>query len=99
MLLQCIARKLNFQFPHYEIVPMGIRSKIIDKQTRREHPLYYVTNIFSQGKFNTGMTIFLKCVGQVQQLVESNSNAQLPYQIKSGGKIHDPQDGRTHSIV
>ncbi|VDP77402.1 unnamed protein product [Echinostoma caproni] len=99
MLLQCIIRRLNFQFPHYEIIPMGIRSKIVEIQSRREHPLYYVTNIFSQGKFNAGMAIFLKCVGQVQQVVESNSNAQLPYQVKSGGKIHDPQDGRTYSIT
>ncbi|TPP61876.1 SURP and G-patch domain-containing protein 1 [Fasciola gigantica] len=53
MLLQCIARKLNFQFPHYEIVPMGIRSKIVETQTRREHPLYYVTKYFQSRKDET----------------------------------------------
>ncbi|KAF7257791.1 hypothetical protein EG68_04758 [Paragonimus skrjabini miyazakii] len=101
MLLQCIVRKINYTFQDYRVVPLGSQSKVIDLSNHKEYPLYYATSgmqLFGVSKFDNAMCIFLKCLNQVQLVVEELTQTKLPYWIKDGGKIHDPREGRTYSI-
>ncbi|KAF6778971.1 hypothetical protein AHF37_01664 [Paragonimus kellicotti] len=93
---------LNTAFPIcYRVVPLGSQSKVIDLSNHKEYPLYYATSgmqLFGVSKFDNAMCIFLKCLNQVQLVVEELTQTKLPYWIKDGGKIHDPREGRTYSI-
>ncbi|KAA3679565.1 splicing factor 4 [Paragonimus westermani] len=101
MLLQCIIRRINYTSQDYHVVPLGSQSKVIDLSNHKEYPLYYATSgmqLFGVSKFDSAMCIFLKCLNQVQLVVEELTQTKLPYWIKDGGKIHDPREGRTYSI-
>ncbi|KAF8566574.1 hypothetical protein P879_06927 [Paragonimus westermani] len=93
---------LNTAFPIcYHVVPLGSQSKVIDLSNHKEYPLYYATSgmqLFGVSKFDSAMCMFLKCLNQVQLVVEELTQTKLPYWIKDGGKIHDPREGRTYSI-
>ncbi|TGZ62104.1 hypothetical protein CRM22_007622 [Opisthorchis felineus] len=101
MLLQCIARKLNYTFQGYRVVPLGSQSKVVDSTNDKEYPLYYATTgrqLFGFSKFDNAMCIFLKCLHQVEKVVETMTQSRMPYLIQDGGKIHDPEERRTYSI-
>lgn len=101
MLLQCIAKKLNHNFRDYRIVPLGSQSKVVDLSTLKEYPLYYTPTgmqLFGVSKFDTAMCLFLKCLSQVQTIIEDLTQTKLHYCIKDGGKIHNPEESKAYSI-
>lgn len=100
LLMSAIARKLNFTFDRYKIVPFGNHSYIEVLADHRELPLYGTGGFrfFWDTKFDQAMVAFLDCLHQFQQRVEKNHTGFcLPYKLHPG-KVEDAQAGVVLSV-
>ncbi|KAL4073906.1 APG6-domain-containing protein [Scleroderma citrinum] len=88
LLLYTIARKLDFTFENYRLVPMGSFSRIErtvgDKAT---YELYgsgdlHFGRLLHNRRFDFAMVAFLECLKQLMDLVKSHDpNVEFPHQI------------------
>lgn len=101
LLLHCLAKKINFVFLRYKLVPYGNHSFIeaLDNKSR-ELPLYgsggfrFIWN----NKFDQAMVAFLDCLQQFKEQVEKEDSAFcLPYKMDKG-RIEDIKNGFSFSI-
>ncbi|KAI8322995.1 autophagy protein 6 [Martensiomyces pterosporus] len=105
LLLQTVARKLNYEFLGYKLIPMGSFSRIEKvAEASATYELFgsgdmYLGRLFQNRRFDSAMVAYLACLDQLAQLVMSlNSQIRLPYRIeqdKVGGasiKIQFGQD-------
>ncbi|CAL8080854.1 unnamed protein product [Orchesella dallaii] len=104
LLLNALARKINFKFSNYQIVPFGNHSYIKVLADNSELPLY-ASGGFSRflwdTKFDQGMTAFLDCLNQLQAAMlekPGQSGFALPYRMAEKGRIEDTASGKTYSI-
>lgn len=95
LLLYTIARKLDFTFEHYRLVPMGSFSRI-EKTTgdKATYELYgsgdlHLGRLFHNRRFDLAMVAFLDCLKQLMDYIKSQDNGvDFPHQI-SKDKIGD----------
>ncbi|KAK2464299.1 hypothetical protein APHAL10511_003756 [Amanita phalloides] len=95
LLLYTIARKLDFTFEHYRLIPMGSFSRIErtigDKAT---YELYgsgdlHLGRLFHNRRFDLAMVAFLDCLKQIMDYIKSqDGGVDFPHQI-SKDKIGD----------
>ncbi|XP_076383777.1 beclin-1-like protein [Megalopta genalis] len=100
LLLSALARKMNFTFKRFRLVPFGNHSYIETLDQQRALPLYgsggfkFVWDM----QFDTAMVAFLDCLQQFKEQVEkSDSGFCLPYRMKRG-KIEDSATKISYSI-
>jgi len=88
LLLYEMARRQNFEFTRYRLIPRGSFSAIEDKDESRCMELFGSREIkwdtmFWFGRFNDAMKAFLNCVLQFGFFVKTlDSNFKLPYPIR-----------------
>ncbi|KAJ1959849.1 autophagy protein, partial [Dipsacomyces acuminosporus] len=89
LLLQTVARKLNYEFLGYKLIPMGSFSRI--EKTMDGSATYelfgsgdlYLGRLFQNRRFDSAMVAYLACLDQLAQLVMSlNRQIRLPYRIE-----------------
>ena len=82
LLLHSIARKIDFTFQRYKIVPYGNHSFIEVISDKKKLPLYFLGGIryLWNTRFDSAMVAFLDCLQQFQEYVERHG-FRLPYQI------------------
>lgn len=100
LLLSSLARKINFKFERFEIVPFGNHSYIESLEDHKELPLYGSGGFrfLWDTKFDAAMVAFLDCLQQFkEQVKKGDSEFCMPYKIDRG-KIEDPATGNTYSI-
>ncbi|KAF8629407.1 hypothetical protein AX15_003461 [Amanita polypyramis BW_CC] len=95
LLLYTIARKLDFTFEQYRLIPMGSFSRI-EKITgdKATYELYgsgdlHLGRLFHNRRFDLAMVAFLDCLKQLMDYIKSQDNGvDFPHQI-SKDKIGD----------
>ncbi|KAF8348382.1 beclin 1 protein [Amanita rubescens] len=95
LLLYTIARKLEFTFEQYRLIPMGSFSRI-EKTTgdKATYELYgsgdlHLGRLFHNRRFDLAMVAFLDCLKQLMDYIKSqDSGVDFPHQI-SRDKIGD----------
>ncbi|XP_043272723.1 beclin-1-like protein isoform X2 [Venturia canescens] len=100
LLLTALARKMNFRFQRFQVVPYGNHSYIEVIGQHRELPLYGSGGFkfLWDTKFDAGMVAFLDCLQQFKEQVEKgDSSFSLPYKMDRG-KIEDSATGNSYSI-
>ncbi|GAU88407.1 hypothetical protein RvY_01115 [Ramazzottius varieornatus] len=103
LLLHSLARRMNFIFQRYKLVPFGSHSYIecLDDQNKKL-PLYGDGGFkfFWDSKFDNAMVAFLDCLHQFKLQVEkSDSGFCLPYDIEPGpARIKDVHSGASYCI-
>ncbi|GLV42255.1 Autophagy-related 6 [Carabus blaptoides fortunei] len=100
LLLAALARKMNFVFHRYKLVPYGNHSYIEVLADHKELPLYGSGGFrfLWDTKFDSGMVAFLDCLQQFKEEVEKgDSGFCLPYRMDKG-KIEDSATGNSYSI-
>ncbi|OQV19089.1 Beclin-1 [Hypsibius exemplaris] len=103
LLLYSLAKKMNFTFERYKLVPFGSHSYIecLDDQNKKL-PLYGDGGFkfFWDSKFDHAMAAFLDCLHQFKGQVEkSDSGFCLPYDIEPGpARIRDVHSGASYCI-
>lgn len=100
LLLSSLARKINFKFERFEIVPFGNHSYIESLEDHKELPLYGSGGFrfLWDTKFDAAMVAFLDCLQQFkEQVKKGDSEFCMPYKIDRG-KIEDTATGNTYSI-
>ncbi|KAL7025459.1 hypothetical protein ACKWTF_013478 [Chironomus riparius] len=101
LLLSALARKINFTFKRYNLVPYGNHSYIeVLGENKKELPLYGSGGFrfFWDTKFDAGMVAFVDCLQQFKEEVEKgDSGFCLPYKMDKG-KIEDPATGNSYSV-
>ncbi|XP_063953505.1 beclin-1-like [Lytechinus pictus] len=101
LLLHSLARKMNFTFQRYRLVPYGNHShleSLTDKS--KQLPLHGSGGFrfFWDTKFDQSMVAFLDCLQQLEEEVErGDSSFCLPYKM-ANGKLEDTNTGQTYSI-
>jgi len=103
LLLNSLARKINFKFSNYQLVPFGNHSYIKVLADNSELPLYgsYRFRLLWDSKFDQGMSAYLDCLGQLQTAMlerPGQTGFALPYRMNEKGKIEDPTSGKSYSI-
>ncbi|CCA76608.1 related to Beclin 1 (coiled-coil myosin-like BCL2-interacting protein) [Serendipita indica DSM 11827] len=83
LLLQVIARKLDFTFQRWRLIPMGSFSKIEGLAKNDIYELYdaggELTNVLQRRRFSTGMAAFLDCLKQLMDHVTAeDSSVRFP---------------------
>jgi len=87
-LLQTIAKKINFKFSVYRLLPMGSNSKMEKLSDKTLYELYGSSDIslgrlFWYRRFDNGMVAFLSCLKEIGDHAESmDKKFQLPYRIE-----------------
>lgn len=100
LLLSSLARKINFKFQRYKLVPYGNHSYIESLDDHKELPLYGSGGfrLLWDTKFDAAMVAFLDCMQQFKEQVEKgDSEFCLPYKMDRG-KIEDPATGNSYSV-
>lgn len=100
LLLAALARKMNFTFHRFKLVPYGNHSYIEVLGDHKELPLYGSGGFkfLWDTKFDSGMVAFLDCLQQFKEEVEKgDSGFCLPYRMDKG-KIEDSATGNSYSI-
>lgn len=94
LLLHTMAKKMNFKFSGYRLIPFGSHSRLekID-DTANQLPLYHTGgfkwSLWDSSKFDLAMVAFLECLQQFKDFVESqDKHFKLPYRINKD-KIGD----------
>jgi len=103
LLLNSLARRINFKYSNYQIVPFGNHSYIKVLSDNSELPLYATGGfrLLWDTKFDAGMTAFLECLSQLQAAMlerPGKSGFALPYRMAERGKIEDPHTGKAYSV-
>lgn len=91
LLLATLEKLCGINFKRYKLIPYGSQSFVQDLEAKKRNlPLHSSSRLFSDAKFDTGMTAFLDCLNQFKQYVEARSNGRfkLPYRI-ANDKIGD----------
>mmetsp|Transcript_7424 Transcript_7424/g.10285 ORF Transcript_7424/g.10285 Transcript_7424/m.10285 type:complete len:464 (+) Transcript_7424:24-1415(+) len=87
LLLHTIAKKLNFKFSTYRLLPMGSNSKMEKLSDKSSYELFGSSDIslgrlFWYRRFDTGMVAFLQCLSELGDYAESQDRTfKLPYKI------------------
>jgi beclin 1 len=87
LLLYTIAKKLNFKFSTYRLVPMGSNSKIIKIDDQSTYELfgtndYAITKILWYSRYDKAMLGFLQCLKELADHAESeDKHFRLPYRM------------------
>ncbi|KAJ2850658.1 autophagy protein [Coemansia brasiliensis] len=90
LLLQTVARKLEYEFVGYRLIPMGAFSRIerlSEEGVGVTLELFgsgdlYLGRLFQSRRFDAAMVAFLACLDQIAQLIMSiNPQLRLPYRI------------------
>eukprot|EP01116_Phalansterium_solitarium_P004222 TRINITY_DN15155_c0_g1_i1.p1 TRINITY_DN15155_c0_g1~~TRINITY_DN15155_c0_g1_i1.p1 ORF type:complete len:631 (+),score=232.81 TRINITY_DN15155_c0_g1_i1:200-2092(+) len=87
LLMHTIARRLNFTFSTYRLLPMGSMSKLERLSDGAQYELYGSSDIslgrlFWYRRFDNGMVAFLACLKEIGDYAESQDpKFQLPYRI------------------
>ncbi|XP_034837569.1 beclin-1-like protein [Maniola hyperantus] len=93
LLLSSLARKINFHFQRYRLVPYGNHSYIEILEDQKVLPLYGSSGFrfLWDTKFDAAMVAFLDCLQQFKEQVEKgNTGFCLPYRIDTDKwKIED----------
>ncbi|XP_055637395.1 beclin-1-like protein [Toxorhynchites rutilus septentrionalis] len=100
LLLSALARKMNFTFKNYRLVPYGNHSHIEVLADGKELPLYGSGGFrfFWDTKFDAAMVAFLDCLQQFkEEVVKMDPGFCLPYRMEKG-KIEDSATGNSLSI-
>lgn len=100
LLLSSLARKIDFPFQRYKLVPYGNHSYIEVLEDQKVLPLYGSGGFrfLWDTKFDGAMVAFLDCLQQFKEQVEkSDSGFCLPYRIDKG-KIEDMSSANAYSI-
>lgn len=101
LLLSSLARKINFTFQKYKLIPFGNHSYIECLDDHKELPLYGSGGfrLLWDTKFDAAMVAFLDCMQQFKEQVEKGDvEFCLPYKIiPDKGKIEDSA-GNSFSI-
>ncbi|ORX74271.1 hypothetical protein DL89DRAFT_264191, partial [Linderina pennispora] len=87
---QCctVARKLNYEFLDYRLIPMGGFSRIERLTDGAAFELFgtgdqYFGRLFQSRKIDSGMVAYLACLDQIAQLIMSlNPQVRVPYRIE-----------------
>jgi len=89
MLLHLIAKELNYSFKEYKVVPRGSLSRMQHiKSENDQFELYYERemnplNVFWRHRFDKAMGLFLGCLQQIIENIQSIDNTFVsPYKIK-----------------
>jgi beclin 1 len=104
LLLNSLARKINFKFSNYQLVPFGNHSYIKVLADNSELPLHGSGGFRLLGwdtKFDQGMSAFLDCLSQLQTAMlekPGQTGFSLPYKMSEKGKIEDTTSGKSYSI-
>ena len=84
-LLLCTLENLcGINFQRYKLIPYGSQSFVHSIEGKKRNlPLYTSSRLFSDARFDSGMTAFLDCLRQFKEHVETASNGRfmLPYKI------------------
>ncbi|KAJ2451071.1 autophagy protein [Coemansia sp. RSA 2336] len=106
LLLQTVARKLEYEFVGYRLIPMGAFSRIerlSEEGVGVTLELFgsgdlYLGRLFQSRRFDAAMVAFLACLDQIAQLIMSiNPQLRLPYRIdqdRVGAVSIKPQFGQ-----
>jgi beclin 1 len=84
-----IARKFNYDFKKFELVPMGNYSKIINKNNKATYELTLANNVKSLERFNEGMLIYLENLRELNDFLMPNlinsikSTSDFNYKIQT----------------
>lgn len=87
LLLYTIAKKCNFKFSTYRLLPIGSASKMERISDRSTYELYGSSDIslgrlFWYRRFDYGMAAFLGCLKEMGEFVENQDKSfKLPYRI------------------
>lgn len=100
LLLSSLARKIDYSFQKYRLVPYGNHSYIETLEDGKVLPLYGSGGfrLLWDTKFDAAMVAFLDCVQQFKEQVEKRTTGFcLPYKIDKG-KIEDTANSSAYSI-
>ncbi|XP_310418.6 beclin-1-like protein [Anopheles gambiae] len=100
LLLSALARKMNFSFKQYRLVPYGNHSYIEVLGEGKELPLYGNGGFrfLWDSKYDAAMVAFLDCLQQFkEEIVRRDPDFCLPYLMEKG-KIEDASTGSSFSI-
>ncbi|XP_011310073.1 beclin-1-like protein isoform X2 [Fopius arisanus] len=100
LLLTALARKMNFTFQRFRLVPFGNHSYVEVLDQQKELPLYGSGGFkfLWDTKFDAAMVAFLDCLQQFKEQVEKgDSGFCLPYKMDRG-KIEDSATGNSYSV-
>ncbi|KAJ1655632.1 Vacuolar protein sorting-associated protein atg6 [Dispira simplex] len=87
-LLHTVARKFNFTFTHYRLVPLGSFSRI--EKTTGDNAVYelygsgdlHLGRLLHNRRFDLAMVAFLHCLQELEQFIQRHSpHHRLPYVI------------------
>ncbi|KAJ1966642.1 autophagy protein [Dispira parvispora] len=87
-LLHTVARKVNFTFTHYRLVPLGSFSRI--EKTSDDNAVYelygsgdlHLGRLLHNRRFDLAMVAFLHCLQELEQFIQRHSpHHRLPYAI------------------
>lgn len=92
LVLTILAKRLNFAFQRYRIVPVGSYARLAsigDERTTVE--LFYDNSFFAVSRLNTALKAFVLCVAELGTYAETNDKSfRLPYTISpNGDKVGD----------
>lgn len=91
-LTSIIAKKFNYEFKNYELIPMGNYSKVVKKKSGMIYELNtYGTSKLCTEKFNDAMVTFLEAIKELDdyliqngKIVTSNNSGDLNIKIGDG---------------
>lgn len=87
LLLYTIAKKLNFKFSTYRLVPMGSNSKVVKLDDQSTYELYgsndyMLTKLLWYGRYDKAMLAFLHCLKELGDHAENeDKHFRLPYRM------------------
>ncbi|GAM19246.1 hypothetical protein SAMD00019534_024210 [Acytostelium subglobosum LB1] len=89
-LLDNLAKRLNYKFKQYRLIPNGSTSKIEDITNKTVYELYGSSDIslgrlFWYGRFDNGMVSFLQCLKELCEHVKNahDPTFEVPYTIEN----------------
>jgi len=90
MLLDNIAKLLNFKYDGYSLLTCGSQSKILRIKDNTEHELFDREGIFrilSGSRYDAAMRVFVDCVGQlIRHVTQMDSAFLVPYELTEDDK-------------
>ncbi|XP_014275231.2 beclin-1-like protein [Halyomorpha halys] len=99
LLLFALAKKLNFTFKKFKLVPYGNRSYIEVLAEQKTVPLYGSGSFKFRwdNSLDTAMAAFLDCLQQLKESKKGQSSISFPYKIESA-RLENPASGISYSV-
>ncbi|XP_014275254.1 beclin-1-like protein isoform X1 [Halyomorpha halys] len=99
LLLFALAKKLNFTFTKFKLVPYGNRSYIEFLAEQKTVPLYGSGSFKFRwdNSLDTAMVAFLDCLQQLKESKKGQSSISFPYKIERA-RLENPASGISYSV-